>query len=240
MDTLLCGRSSTAFRSTNTVGSGYFRGSPFTACAIAQVAHGHGLRVPRGEPRPRTSKDERPRLPPSHPCHSFSAPASSISISEPSSITFREFLHRMLNTERFLIERSFNTFQLHGSQAAATWSDILPFQLTPRIVARVGLKPESVGFVARYNETAPQESTEVPQEGCSIPCAPQGGHSIPHISPSAKFDPILIRLADAMAKITYPGHSREAFDARQCRELLQHIADPERHQSPSEKTQYWT
>ena len=207
--------------------SGYFRGSAFTACMVAQAALEHGIRVPlpRVVPRPvDVPKGQRVPLPSSPPQHSFSSPASAISIVQPPGMSFRDFLHRMVEMERYLIDSSMNVFQVVGSQSMVTWTSVLPIQFTEEIVERISLKADSVDYSASFNETA------------VLSAGPQGGPPpILTVSRSPQFhqaSPRLVKLATAMSTIEHAPRTHDAIYADICKKIVQHISDPEQHVSP--------
>lgn len=174
---------------------------------MAQAACEHGLRV-RREPRPlNTPVDQQVRLPPSPPPHSVSTPVTAMSTLRPSDISFEDFLCRMHNMERFLVDNSINVFQVTGSRSMATWTNMLPIESARGIVGRTGLKADSEGL-----QGGPSSSPTL-------------------VSHSPQFNPLLVRLAVEISSVKQPTCTRfEAFCADMCRELERHISDPERYE----------
>jgi hypothetical protein len=199
--------------------SGYFRGSAFTACVVAQAAQEHGLRVPlpRAEPRLCTSADHPVSLPPSPPSHSFST--AQISVVKPSNVSFEEFVRRMLDMEQFLVANSLNVFQVRGSKSMLSWTSILPVNFTAEVVDRISVKATSAAWVTRYNEAATGEGL-------------QGGPLPTLVSQSPRFDPLLVQLATAMPDIGQAPRTRDAIYANICADFRRHIAEPEQYASP--------
>jgi len=114
--TLLCSASpEQSVVSLSQSNSGHFRGSAFTACVVAQAAREHGLQVPlpRAEPRAsNTSANQLVLLAPSPPPRSFSGSvAPQLSIIKPLNVSIEEFVHRMLDMERFLVDNSLSFFR---------------------------------------------------------------------------------------------------------------------------------
>jgi hypothetical protein len=156
-------------------GSGHFRGSAFTACLVAQAAREHGLLVPLPEDDLDSERVSLP-LPFSPPPHSFSTPATAqLSIIKPSSISFEEFVGRMMDVKEFLIENSLNVFNVTGSKSLVSWTSIrvLPVDLTAEVVGEIGVKADSADFVTRFNETC--QCATVAMEGPSPTTSLQGG-----------------------------------------------------------------
>ena len=206
-------------------GSGYVRGSTFTACVVAQVAYEHGLQVPlaRTDPRHGADRDVVP-LPSSPPSHSFSTPAALSTIDKPSNISFDKFVQRMLNVEKFFIENdACHKFQLEGAKSIrmASCTSILPINFTPEVVSRIHLKPDSVNCRTGY------KALEGPRKSLQGGALPTLGSQTPG------FDPLLIKLVNAMPEFyTGPGRTREAIYIKLGASLRRYIAEPGQHTYP--------
>lgn len=202
-------------------GSGYFRGSAFTACAVAQAAYGYGLRVPL----PRTER--RPPgvrwipLPSSPPPHSFSTPgAAKLLIIRAPTASFEEFARRMVDMERFLVESPINIFQVKGSNTTVSWTTIFPITFTAEAVGRIGIKATSANYVETFNGM--------------FNANPHGG-ALPTLgSPSPRFNPLLIKLVTAMPDIRPVHFSHDAIYAKNIAHLRRRITEPERYTSSLE------
>ena len=198
---------------------GYFRGSAFTACVVAQVAHEHGLRVPLPRDRP---SSQLLSLPSSPLLHSFSTPVGTqVCILKPLDVSFEEFVHRMRNMQQFLIDNSLDLFQVRGSRSLISWTTILPVTFTAEVMGQIGVKPDSTGYSTSHNKIFATSSN-----------GPQGG-TLPTIgSQSLQFDPLLVKLATEMPEIRQPARTHEAFYSRICAAFRQHLSDPQQHPSP--------
>ena len=200
--------------------SGHFRGSTFTACAVAQVAHEHGLQVPL----PRTDPEkERALLPLSLPPHSFSTPFAEISLVKPSNVSFTDFVDGMISMKEFLVENSINIFQVGGPKSMVSWTSVFPVHFTAEVMGQIGIKAESPDYVANYNEICPSPG-------------PQGGPSpLPTpMSRSCQFNPLLTKLVSAMPDSIHALHTMAGVYTKAGEDLRRHIAEPERYPSPFE------
>ncbi len=115
--------------------SGHFRGSTFTACAVAQVAREHGLQVPLPQTDP---EKEQASLPLSLPPHSFSIPIAEFSLMKLSNISFTDFVDWMISMKKFLVENSINIFQVEGPKSTVSWTSIFPIHFTEEIMDQIG------------------------------------------------------------------------------------------------------
>ena len=105
-------------------GSGYARGSAFTACMVAQVAQKHGLQVPLLRADPRTARPDLGSLPPSAPSHTFPAQLSTL---KPLNMSLKKFVGRTQNIEK-LVANFPNLFQTSGLKSTVSWTRILPIK----------------------------------------------------------------------------------------------------------------
>jgi len=218
--TLLCSaHSEQPAEALSESGSGYFRGSAFTACVVAQAAQEYGLRVPlpRAEPRSLDAQ-QHVWLPTSLPPHSFSTPGIATLILRPSDISLAEFLRRMINMKQFLVENRINIFQAMGSRSMVTWTNILPFKFTGEIVGLTSLKADSADYSTRFNATVLRAGLQ--------------GLPPTLVSHNPAYDPILVRLVVEISKVDVPWMEFDVFCANISRNLVQHISDPEHHECP--------
>lgn len=224
--TLLCSSAPDPAYALTQSGSGYVRGSVFTACLVAQTAHEHGLQVPLPQIDPRTGLDDMGPLPPSPPSHSF--PGIQLSTLKPSNMTLKEFVCRMQNFEKLLVTSSPNLFQTRGPTRKSTvsWTQILPLKFTTEAVGLINVIPSSTDYINRYNEMIVIASDS---EGL------QGRPSIPSSeSQTHQLDPLLIKLVTAMPVPDIGGGPRtfEIIYADICADLRRHIAEPQTYASP--------
>lgn len=217
--TLLC--SATPDREADALSqshSGHFRGSTFTACAVAQVAREHGLQVPL----PRTDPEkERASLPLSLPPHSFSTPIAEFSLMKPSNISFTDFVDRMISMKEFVVENSINVFQVGGPKSTVSWTSVFPVHFTAEVMDRIGIKADSPDYVTNYNEVFPGQGL-------------QGGHLPTPMSRSCQFSPLLTKLVFAMPDSIHALHTIAGVYTKAGEDLRRHIAEPERYPSPLE------
>lgn len=195
--------------------SDHFRGSAFTACALAQTAREHGLHVPL----PRavgTTADKWVPLPPSPPCHSFSTPAAKLSVMKPVDISFEELVRRMVDMGRFLVENSIGIFQVKGPNTMVSWTTIFPIDFTAEALGQIGVKATSADFAEEYNTIM----TDTSQQGGLFK------------SQSPQFDPLLVKLITAMPDIRPRYKSQDAICAKEITHLRQRITEPEQYGSP--------
>jgi len=197
-------------------GSGYVRGSAFTACLVAQAAEEHGLWVPLPRTVPCTGSDIGP-LPPDLPFHKFPTQLSAL---KPSSMTLKQFVDRMQKFEKLLVSTYPGLFQTRGSKSTISWTRILPLQFTAEAVGRIQVKPTPAHHRARYNKMF-------------IIAGPQGGPLPTPESRTHQLDPLLVTLATAMSEdIDLGFRTREMIYAKICADLRRHIAEPQRYASP--------
>jgi len=134
--------------------SGRFKGSVFTACVVAQAAREHGLRVPLPQAEPRPVEGDQAPMPPSPPPHSFSTPATGqVTIPQPLNTSFEEFMGRVENMQRFLVEHSPSIFEVKGSKSTVSWNKVLPINFTAEAVGRISVKAtsESADYSSIHN-----------------------------------------------------------------------------------------
>lgn len=201
-------------------GSGYVRGSAFTACLVAQAAHEHGLQVPLPRADLRTTDSEDLGLcplPPSAPSHSFPAQFSTLKPLN-TGMSLKEFVGHMQDIEKLHVAQSANHFQTSGLNSTVNWTRILPIEFSSEVVGQIGVKVDSANFVTRYNE---------------IFKGSQGGPLLTLDSRTLQLDPLLIKLATAMPDIeqVLPG-TREIIYAQICADVRRYIAEPQRFASP--------
>jgi hypothetical protein len=198
-------------------GSGYVRGSAFTACLVAQAAEEHGLLVPLPRAVPWTASDLGP-LPLDLPSHSFPTQLSAL---KPSSMSLKEFVGRMQKFEKLLVASNPGLFQTSGLKSTVTWNRILPLNFTAKVVGQIQVKSTPTHHRARYNKIL-------------MIAGPQGGPSIPTPeSRTHQLDPLLVTLATAMSEDLDLGYrTREMIYAKICADLRRHIAEPQRYASP--------
>ena len=199
-------------------GSGHFRGSAFTACALAQTAREHGLHVPLPRAAGITGAKWVP-LSPSTPCHSFSTPVAKLSVMKPVDVSFEEPVRRMVDMGRFLVENSIGIFQVKGPNTMVSWTTTFPIDFTAEALDQIGVKATSADFAKEYNVII----TGVSRQGRLFPTLePQ----IPQV------DPLLVKLVSAIPDIRPRYYSHDAIYAKKITHLRQHITDPKRYASP--------
>ena len=198
--------------------SGHFRGSAFTACALAQTAREHGFHVPLPCAVGTTGGKWVP-LPPSPPCHSLSTPFAKLSVMKPADVSFEELVRRMVDMGRFLVENSIGIFQVKGPNTMVSWTTIFPIDFTAEALGQIGVKVTSADFVEEYNTIM----TDTNRQGGPFPTLePQ----------SLQFDPLLVKLVTAIPDIRPRYNSHDAIYAKQITYLRQRITEPEQYGSP--------
>jgi hypothetical protein len=227
--TLLCAADSNELADAlSESGSGHFRGSSFTACALAQVAQEHGLQypLPRAVPRSGPPGQEVP-LPLSPPRHSFPTSVTLTTISRPSDISSLEtFFQLMRETERFLTIGAENIFQVSGALSTVTWTSVLTFQFNAEILNRIQPVPESEDFQKRFNDRL--QSSNLQGGGA-------GGSVLP-TTMRRPISPLLVRLVKAIPSFEHgpPPRTQEGLFAEIYHQLARHVAHPELYASPLE------
>ena len=96
----------------------------------------------------------------------------------------------------------------------AKWTSSLPITFAAENVGQISLK---VDYVTSFNAMVPSASLQGGPSSTLAPSSPPRTNSL------------LKQLAIAMSSV---GHSPRTQDAKICRELLQHIAEPERYKPP--------
>jgi len=96
-----------------------------------------------------------------------------------------------------------------------SWTSILPVELTAEVVGRINVKADATC----NNEMFLTQD-------------PQGGPSPTLGSQSPRFNPLLVKLVNAMPDIRQVPRTHEAFYVKICADFRRHLAEPKQYPSP--------
>ncbi|KAJ7706361.1 hypothetical protein B0H17DRAFT_1126031 [Mycena rosella] len=145
--------------------SGYVRGSMFTQCTTAQIAHDVGLQMPRPRADKRSATrqqlglkiDDIVKLPLSPPLHSLSPPRT-IQIQSPTDQGILQFMEAVNSRQDYLLFDAAATFQVFPSPSADAlpWHHILPSPFNEAMVASLSLYLDNLEVSRDFFGTLPQ------------------------------------------------------------------------------------